>query len=364
MKEAKQKARHRDGKPLPRPEDNGRASALEKLAQALTEPDRFWLNGKLMEYVGEPQFDAEGRPTGRKSRPVLPEKPKPESDDSRPEIVITIEEHEVNDQAVAALGGEGRVYQRAESLVRIVHDASPAAKGIRRPFAPRIDALPAAVLREYLTANARWVIERETKEGTVTVPARPPGWCVSAVHARGGWAGIRHLEAVVDCPVLRPDGTILSEEGYDAATGLRLEPSDLRVVVPDSPTRNDALEALKGLLEVVVDFPFDREVHRAAWVAALLTPLARFAFTGPAPLFLADANTHGAGKGKVLDCASLIVTGKRFTVATYTNDAIPGRAIGAAGRAARPGGATDNRALVGARTPPFPPPDPSARQGT
>jgi hypothetical protein len=71
---------------------------------------------------------------------------------------------------------------------------------------------------------------------------------------------------------------------------------------------------------VVSDFPFGAEVHRAAWLAALLTPLARFAFVGPAPLFLPDANVRGAGKGLLLDTIALIVSGERHTVMTYTHD--------------------------------------------
>jgi hypothetical protein len=51
-----------------------------------------------------------------------------------------------------------------------------------------------------------------------------------------------------------------------------------------------------------------------------LTPLARFAFAGPTPLFLVDANVRAAGKGLLLDCISRIVTGERFTIAAYTDD--------------------------------------------
>src|SRR5262249_28160198 len=141
-----------------------------------------------------------------------------------------------------------------------------------------------------------------------------------AVHARAGWKSIRHLEAVVDYPVLRPDGTILSQAGYDPSTALLCEPVGQSPVIPDRPTRQDALAAREVLLEVVEDFPFERDVHKAAWLAALLTPIARFAFSGPAPLFLVDANTRGAGKGLLLDCISKIITGERFTIATYTDD--------------------------------------------
>jgi hypothetical protein len=240
--------------------------------------------------------------------------------DDRPTIVITTEEHEVNEQAVTALARDRSIYQRAGLLVRVVRDVSPAANGIRRPFAPRIDPLPPALLRERLAANARWVALRETREGTEEKPARPPAWCVAAVHSRGLWPDVRHLEAVVDYPVLRPDGSILSRPGHDPDTGLLLEPAGAFPEFPARVGKDDAVAAAEAMLEVVCDFPFEREAHRGAWLAGLLTPLARFAFTGPAPLFLVDANVPAAGKGLLLDCISRIATGERFTIATYTAD--------------------------------------------
>jgi hypothetical protein len=240
--------------------------------------------------------------------------------DYRPVITITTEEHLVNAEAVAALTRDGNIYQRGGLLSRVLRDVSPAGKGIRRPLSPRIEPLPPPLLRERMAANARWITRKETKDGVSEVSGRPPGWCVAAVHAWGSWNGIRPLDAVVDYPVLRPDGTILCRPGYDHETGLLLEPGGAFPEIPDCPTRNAALAARDSLLEVVGDFPFGRPVHRAAWLAGLLTPLARFAFSGPAPLFLVDSNVRGAGKGLLLDCVSRIVTGERFTVAAYTSD--------------------------------------------
>jgi hypothetical protein len=199
-------------------------------------------------------------------------------------------------------------------------DGSPAGKGVRRPFAPRIEPLPAPLLRERLAANARWLSLRETKAGTIQLAARPPAWCVAAVHARADWPGVRHLEAVVDFPVLRPDGTVTATAGYDPNTGLLMDLHGPLPALAGAPSHADACAARDRLLDVVSDFPFEAEDHRAAWLAALLTPLARFAFAGPVPLFLADANVRAAGKGLLLDCISRIVSGERFTVATYTGD--------------------------------------------
>src|SRR5262249_47499027 len=143
-------------------------------------------------------------------------------------------------------------------------------------------------------ANAGWVTVKETENAANEKPAHSPAWCVSAVHARADWQGIRHLEAVVDYPVLRPNGTILAQPGYDPETGLLLEMASAFPSISEHPSREDAIAARDLLLQVVADFPFERDVHRAAWLAALLTPLARFAFTGPAPLFLVDANVRAA----------------------------------------------------------------------
>jgi hypothetical protein len=234
----------------------------------------------------------------------------------RTQITVSTEEHLVNEAAVNALANEAGVFQRGGLLVRVVSDRSPAAegRGIRRPFTPRIEVLPAPILRERLAANAVWL----DQDGNL---AHPPGWCVSAVGVRGEWPGVRHLEAIVDYPVLRPDGSILSDPGYDAATGLLLVPGGgLSVDVPEAPTRDDAVAARDELLKIIVDFPFASPVGRSAWLASLLTPLARFAFPGPPPLFLVDGNTAGVGKGLLLHCTSTVVTGDRLTIATYTQD--------------------------------------------
>ena len=46
---------------------------------------------------------------------------------------------------------------------------------------------------------------------------------------------------------------------------------------------------------MVADFPFAQPEHKSTFLAFLLTALARYAFSGPAPLFLIDANVRGSG---------------------------------------------------------------------
>jgi hypothetical protein len=250
--------------------------------------------------------------------PALPTRSPPAG--GRPAIVISTEEHETNDAAVTALAADADLYQRGGLLVRVTDQGQSESRSIRRPAGPRIEPLLPPSLRERLTRTARWVTIKATADGPAERPAHPPAWCVSAVHARGQWAGVRPLEAILEYPVLRPDGAILLAAGYDAATGLIYAPSGPVNPVPDRPTAADVRAAVAALEEAVCDFPFEADAHKAAWVAGLLTPLGRFAFAGPAPLFLADANVRAAGKTLLMEIIGYIVTGRPMTVSTYTRD--------------------------------------------
>lgn len=232
--------------------------------------------------------------------------------DNRVEIDVTPDEHVVNDQAVLALSGDNVLFQRGGAIVQIQNDHSPRTlKGIKRPAnAPRIVAIKEASLRERLTTVARFVKRKETDEGEVTIHVHPPAFCISAVAARGHWPGMRHLEGVISSPILRANGTVLHTPGYDSETGLFYEPTGAAIDVLEAPSIDDARAACSSLLEVVCDFPFVKDAHRAAWLAMVLTPLARHAFTGPSPLFLIDANIRASGKSLLADAASLIVTGR------------------------------------------------------
>ncbi|MDP9001759.1 MAG: hypothetical protein M3O46_16800, partial [Myxococcota bacterium] len=86
------------------------------------------------------------------------------------------------------------------------------------------------------------------------------------------------------------------------------------------PSRDDVERARDQLLEVVVDFPFAKEEHRSAWLAFLLTLIARPAIAGCIPLIDTDATTAGTGKGKLIDAASIIATGREATKTPLPSD--------------------------------------------
>ncbi|MEO2015588.1 MAG: hypothetical protein ABGZ53_14590 [Fuerstiella sp.] len=228
----------------------------------------------------------------------------------RQSIEIYDDERAMNDDVIAVLAERSfNLYQREGELVwiqEIRQKDSPARKDIKPLSRPS--------LREMISGNVTFYSfdkEGERKKRLC------PKWCYEAISDRGVWSGIRHLAGVVASPVLRQDGTICQTNGYDAETCLYLDLKTTFDPVPDRPTKAELTGAVRSITDIVRDFPFSGPEHRAAWVASLLTPLAREAYSGPtAPLFLFDANVRGAGKSLLADLVSLIVTGTdapRFT---------------------------------------------------
>jgi putative DNA primase/helicase len=217
--------------------------------------------------------------------------------DDRVEIELGADEHRVNDAALAALTTESTIYARAHRLVRVVRPP--------RSGTPTIQVLPPSSLRELLTRRVRFVHEVKG----MLVPAHPPDWCVAALAARAELASVRYLAGIAVAPTMRPDGTIMDQRGYDAATGLLLEPTGDVLPVPDRPTRDEARAAAEVLLEVVSDFPFALPAHRSAWLASVLTGFTRHAIPGNVPGVVVDANARGSGKGLLVDTIAIITTG-------------------------------------------------------
>jgi len=232
------------------------------------------------------------------------------------EIMVTTDEEKIADSAIEVIARRENLFQRGGKLVHVVEDVS---KGVRGKQPPRIVELPIPRLREMLANDVAWMRMRNGSK----VKAHLPGWVVQAIASRGAWDHIRPLEAVVTSPIVKPSGELLTVPGYDDETGIWFWPIGKVPELPELPSIHDAKRACDELLDAVCDFPFESEIHRSTWLAALLTPLARFSFEGPAPLFLFDANTRGAGKSMLTDTIATIVSGRpmaRMTQATGNPD--------------------------------------------
>lgn len=237
----------------------------------------------------------------------------------RVEIELTTREHDVNDAVITALSADGSLFQRGGQLV-IVINGDLSSESVSRPDnAPRVAALPVASLREKISRYVDFVAVDEDKQKT---NRHVPDWCSKAVFARGEWQRIRPLNGIINHPIIRPDGSILTKPGYDHQTGLILhwigEPLD----VPLNPSRADAMDAVKRLKRLVGDFPFESECHRSGWLAFLLTALIRHAFTHAitCPLFLIDASVRGSGKTLLADLIGMIICGFALPRMIFSKD--------------------------------------------
>jgi hypothetical protein len=201
-----------------------------------------------------------------------------------------------------------RVYQRAHRLSRILRGA-PAPRWLRRAAeAPVIVEADAAWLRQLAQRAATW--ERFDKRAKEWQPILPPREVIETLIALQEWL-FPPLYGVIEAPTLRPDGSVLTTPGYDPETYLYLEPSCPFLAIPETPTSEDAVAALRVLAEPFCDFPFAAPHDRAAAIAAVLSLVCRATVSSsPVPLFGITATTRASGKGLLCDAIATIATGR------------------------------------------------------
>jgi putative DNA primase/helicase len=149
----------------------------------------------------------------------------------------------------------------------------------------------------------------------------PPKPVADVILSRIGSWRLPKVVGVVTTPTIRPDGSILSAPGYDAATRL-YHAADIGVTLRPSvqnPTRGNAEEALVFLNALIDECPFVNKVSRAVALSGLITPVVRGALS-VAPLHLFRATTAGSGKSYLVDTASAISAGRPCPVAAAGQD--------------------------------------------
>src|SRR5262249_42701429 len=132
-----------------------------------------------------------------------------------------------------------------------------------------------------------------------------------------------HVNGIITTPTLRPDGSLLADPGYDTETELYLAPGFQIPAIPEHPTKDQALAALKLLIDPLSEFGFKRSgggehelrLNRSVALSGLLTPLVRGSLP-TAPLHLIRAHMAGTGKSYLVDTAAMIATSRRCPVTT------------------------------------------------
>lgn len=181
-----------------------------------------------------------------------------------------------------------------------------AAKGRTTKVARLATATP-DMLRDHLCRVARWVKFDQRKGERFAVD--PPRDVATIMLSRDGEWKFPRIVGVITTPTIRPDGSLLTEPGYDPATRLVLLDPPKLPRMPVAPSKADAEAALEVLDGLLNEFPFVDDASRSVALSALMTPLCMGAIP-VAPMHIANAPTPGTGKSYLFDIVSAIALGR------------------------------------------------------
>lgn len=214
---------------------------------------------------------------------------------------------QIVDQAEAALL-KLPIYQRGGVLTRAIKLEKIRPGGAVRRDTGSTVLIPVTEpwLTEQMGRAIRWFTYNESKDKLS--PADPSAIYARTLLNRGEWR-LPTLRAVVTAPTLASDGRIISEPGFDAASGLLVDtrPNGFPPV-PTNPTQDDAAAALYKLCQPLRGFPFVDDAAKAVALSALLTALIRPSLDA-VPLHGFDAPMPGSGKSLLAEMVGLLATG-------------------------------------------------------
>lgn len=140
--------------------------------------------------------------------------------------------------------------------------------------------------------------DKETGDFTRTEAMFPPHAARVPVDTPDLLPNVRPLHGIVHSPVLRRDGSLLDQPGYDTATGLLFLPEP-GLIVPPVPERpnGDRVRSAIGLLDhMLAGFRFASDSDRCNFIGLLVTPVLRALLPPPYKLGAIGAPMPGSGK--------------------------------------------------------------------
>lgn len=223
--------------------------------------------------------------------------------------IMTGEMNRVVDAAERELAQSRRHYQRGGLVVTVVTDP-----GTRET---RVQEITMPALVRALAGAATW--ERFDGRSEDWVRADPPARHASVLFDAISYPHLPVLNGLARQPYLRPDGSLMTAAGYDAATGMFGVFDAREFSVPDKPTRMQAEAALALLKDLLVEFSFASESDLAAALVAMLAATIRPSLTH-APMIHVRAHMVGSGKSYLCELITAFATPQRGTPTTFPAD--------------------------------------------
>jgi putative DNA primase/helicase len=207
------------------------------------------------------------------------------------------------EQSLIKAGAE--IYAHGGHLVQPVIEECDASHG-RKTMVARFRPMTDVTMVEAMSNTATWK-KLNAKEEWIRTD--PPVKIANTLLEREGRWHLRRVVGVITCPTLRPDGSLLSEPGYDPATKLLLVSPPPMPAISEKPTREEAEAALALIDGLLDEFPFVDDVSRSVGLSMLLTTVCRGAMIC-APAHMVSAPEAGTGKSYLIDTSSTITTGR------------------------------------------------------
>jgi hypothetical protein len=161
------------------------------------------------------------------------------------------------------------------------------------PLPIRASVITGPMLANLLAHHTRLVMELPSgasREWT------PPSGVLSAILARKEW-DLDPLAGIIGMPIIRRDGTLLQQPGYDRQTGLFLAPKVALGPIDESPNAAEVEDARNFIFrDLLGDFEWKADADQANFVALLVTPFLRRFLRCLTPLGIISASMPGSGK--------------------------------------------------------------------
>lgn len=236
---------------------------------------------------------ADAKPTGKKrSREA------PTTDDGRATIVVNRDRLSVINDLTGALLARWNAVQLFchGGVISRRHDAT------MRP-------VDRGSFHDLIQETAITVNENEGANGTTYSYSWPDPGTMAATMSRAD--RFAPLDRISRAPFVRPDGTVVTEPGYDEETRTMLMPDPVfdGLKVPEDPSPEEVTAARELILtEWLGDFPFDSDTDRANVLALIVTPAIR-GMVPKVPLAVVDGLQMGVGKNLLADSILTVYTG-------------------------------------------------------
>ena len=184
-----------------------------------------------------------------------------------------------------------------------------------RPF---IEEINEAILLYELARAVNFLIYNQARE--TSVPTYPPLAVARYILSQGTWK-FPALRGMTEVPVVRDDGTILDQSGYDPQTRLIYLPHPELLIppIPANPTRQEVDQARDLAWGYLSEFPYETRADAANAYALLLTVVIR-TLISLVPMAVIDATKQGSGKGLLAKFIAYIMLGRSAAAMVPPND--------------------------------------------